>query len=139
MGFYIDGRASYSITSIVSGKCKSGEYTFLDLKNKSSDSKYVERLKIKVWGKDITNEFSVGDRVAILDSYYVSLQKWQAKPDSEKVYYDLCAFCEADDIVKKADEKIEQSAELPEPAKKSARDVDIATLQDDDDDEPLPF
>lgn len=122
--FDITGKKKYKISYIRGGKGKN-EYTFLTLETDlKKGQKYPERLKVNVWGKNLENDFAVGNYVNLIGANEFGIVKQQDKNDPNKWYDNMTAVCSAEHIVLT---QVEEERPKQE------------TMQPIDDAEELPF
>lgn len=123
--FDIEGNKNYKVVRILGGVSKrENPYTFLTLEAQpQNNAKFGEKLKVNIWGVDLSKTLNLNDWVKILGAKSVGLVSRKGR-DNEKWYEDLTIVCSENDIV---------LGEAPE-------EIDTpATLQPIDDADVLPF
>ena len=97
--FNIQGNKSYKVASVYGGTSQKGtSYTFITIESEIvGNSKYPDRLKINVWGTDLSNKVKKDDFIKILEAKEVGITKVKAK-DGDKWYENLTIVCDATDI-----------------------------------------
>ena len=124
------GKRNYKVLFITGGTGKNGRpYTFITIEDLPREGlKYGEKMKIRVWGEDLSSQIKPNDYIKILGS---TDGGWEDKKDEKtgKWYKNYFLICSAGDIVLGE-----------EPFKKDEKKEEQAVMQPiDDDSDFLPF
>lgn len=118
--FNINGKKKYVIIYIRGGEGNKNDYTFLTLQNEKSDKPFAERLKINLWGENLSNTLKVGDYVSINGAKEIGIVKSQDKNDSNKWYDNLTIVCSPENIILE-----KEQAKLKEEPFAPTQDADL--------------
>lgn len=123
--FNLQGKKNYEILFMNGGTSQKGTpYSFITVEGElTGNSKFAEKLKINVWGADLSARFKAGDFIKIAGATEVGVVKRKDK-NSDKWYENLTITCEPEDILLGSGEKkqndvpteftpIEDAGELP--------------------------
>ena len=100
--FKIDGSKDYKVTFVFSGTSKNGDYTFITAEDElRKGQKFPDKLKINVWGENLSNEVKVGDLIAISGARETGIVNQQDKNDKNKWYQNLTISCNPENIIYK--------------------------------------
>ena len=115
--FNLQGKKNYEILFMNGGTSQKGTpYSFITVEGElTGNSKFAEKLKINVWGADLSARFKAGDFIKIVGATEVGVVKRKDK-NSDKWYENLTITCEPEDILigtkpeekPKKEEKVEQ-------------------------------
>ena len=111
--FNTTGKKNYKVLFINGGvSANNREYTFLTVEAKpEGNAKYGDKLKVNVWGIDLTKTITNQDYIKILGATEVGIVRRKDK-NSDKWYENLTITCnEADIVLGEAPAKKEESAE----------------------------
>lgn len=103
--FKTNGTGKYEIKQLYGGTGKNGGYTFITIEDELKEGqKFAEKLKINIWGEDLSGKFKVGQTISILgvNGLGIVAQKDKVKKDAngKDIWYrNLTIECSADDIV----------------------------------------
>lgn len=124
--FNLQGKKDYRVASIFGGVSSKGSpYSFITIESELiGGQKYPDRMKINIWGADLSNQIKADDFIKILGANEVGIVKKKA-PNSDKWYENLTITCNPEDVV---------LGEKPQEEKK-----EIQPIQFEEIDGELPF
>lgn len=124
--FNLQGKKDYRVASIFGGVSSKGSpYSFITIESELiGGQKYPDRMKINIWGADLSNQIKADDFIKILGANEVGIVKKKA-PNSDKWYENLTITCNHEDVV---------LGEKPQEEKK-----EIQPIQFEEIDGELPF
>lgn len=128
--FNTTGKKNYKVLFVNGGTGQNGrQYTFITVENMPEGNlKYGDKLKINLWGEDLSQQIRSNDYVRILGCTDVGMVRRKDK-NSDKWYENLTIECAAGDVV------LGQK-----PVKKEDRQEQPAVMQPIDDNlDSLPF
>lgn len=94
--FNIEGKEKFEVQSIFGGAGKGTEYTFFTVAQKPRGVDFTNKMKVKVWGKDLSGVIKVGDYVQIVGATKVGLELYKS-PD-EKLFKTPMIVCTPEQI-----------------------------------------
>jgi hypothetical protein len=108
--FNLQGKKNYEILFMNGGTSQKGTpYSFITVEAPvEGNAKYGEKLKINVWGADLSARFKAGDFIKIVGATEVGIVKRKDK-NSDKWYENLTITCEPEDILLGVGEKKEDN------------------------------
>lgn len=111
--FNTTGKKNYKVLFINGGTGQNGRaYTFITIEDKpEGNSKYGEKLKINLWGEDLSSTVRPDDYIKILGVTDVGIVRRKDK-NSDKWYENNTISCQTGDIV--LGEKPAKKEEQPE-------------------------
>ena len=98
--FNLQGKKDYKVVAIYGGVSSKGSpYSFLTVESELiGGQKFPDRMKINIWGADLSNQIKANDFIKILGATEVGLVKKKA-PNSDKWYENLTITCNVEDVV----------------------------------------
>lgn len=98
--FNINGKKEYKVVYSRGGQGQNGAYTLITVEDEVAEGrKYPDRLKINIWGEDISDKVPQGAIISIMSAVSVGLVITKDKTQEGKFYNNLTITCNADDIV----------------------------------------
>lgn len=154
--FDIKGNKSYKVNYIRGGEGAKTKYTFITIEDELVGSqKYPNKLKINVWGDNLSNEIQVGDFIKVNDIFNVGESRYDrtdAKTGTVQTVRTVAVSCNGKHIEKVdgkiggAEEQKNKDAENKDAENKSSGENDISATLDKilsgemgESDDDLPF
>lgn len=129
--FNLQGKKDYRVASIFGGVSSKGSpYSFITVESELfGGQKYPDRMKINLWGADLSAQIKQGDYIKILGANEVGVVK-KKDSKSDKWYENLTITCQPEDVV---------LGEVPENTKTEPVNNVPTEIVPIDDDLNLPF
>lgn len=95
--FKIGGEKQYKVIYVRGGQGKNGGYTFLSIEDALRENqKFGDRMKINVWGEDLSQKIVKDSYVSVLGVNEIGLVNSEA---DGKTYKNLTIVCSPDQII----------------------------------------
>lgn len=94
--FSLEGREKFEVQSVVGGEGKGSAYTFFTVIQKPRGVDYTNKMKIKVWGKDLSSAIKAGDYIQIVGATKAGIELYKS-PD-EKIFKTPMIICTPEQI-----------------------------------------
>ena len=98
--FNITGKKNYKVLFVNGGVGTNGRaYTFITIENMpEGNAKYGEKLKINLWGEDLSKQIKQDDYIRILGCMDVGVVR-RRDPKTDKWYENMTITCSEGDVV----------------------------------------